>query len=61
MANYGSESSLEAWVQNTERRLRQLEEARSTVSIGGWVITADDAGNLIARNPTTGAVKVLAP
>ena len=38
------------WARQTEQRLRALE-AKSTVRIGEWVITASDDGNLVAVKP----------
>lgn len=44
---------LRSWMQQVEDRLSRLEGARS-VTVGGWVLQQDDAGDVVAVNATSG-------
>lgn len=49
------------WQRRVERRLRGVERHRhGDPSTGGWVITTNAAGDLVARHEATGTDVVLA-
>lgn len=54
-----SGQELRTWMQQVEDRLQRLEGRRS-VTVGGWVLTTNGDGDVIARHPVSGTEVVLA-